>query len=127
MAKLNIMSAFSVIILYLQLSQSFDDRIEVSFHHVVFCDIIVCVWLFHTLRKYVIKERFLGNAYFTGNMSEFSPQILSEIFLVPRKNLRDIVINLLTFSLNTFAAIVDRSRFNNSCLRLLKISDDNNE
>jgi hypothetical protein len=29
--------------------------------------------------------------------------------------------------LNTFAAIVDRSRFNNSCLRLLKISDDNNE
>jgi hypothetical protein len=24
---------------------------------------------------------------------------------------------------NTFAAIVDRSRFNNSCLRLLKISD----
>jgi hypothetical protein len=28
---------------------------------------------------------------------------------------------------NTFAAIVDRSRFNNSCLRLLKISDDNNE
>jgi hypothetical protein len=29
--------------------------------------------------------------------------------------------------LNTFAAIVDLSRFNNSCLRLLKISDDNNE
>jgi hypothetical protein len=28
---------------------------------------------------------------------------------------------------NTFAAIVDLSRFNNSCLRLLKISDDNNE
>jgi hypothetical protein len=29
--------------------------------------------------------------------------------------------------INTFAAIVDRSRFNNSRLRLLKISDDNNE
>jgi hypothetical protein len=29
--------------------------------------------------------------------------------------------------INTFAAIVDLSRFNNSCLRLLKISDDNNE
>jgi hypothetical protein len=28
---------------------------------------------------------------------------------------------------NTFAAIVDRSRFNNSCLRLLKIGDDSNE
>jgi hypothetical protein len=28
---------------------------------------------------------------------------------------------------NTFAAIVDLSRFNNPCLRLLKISDDNNE
>jgi hypothetical protein len=28
---------------------------------------------------------------------------------------------------NTSAAIVDRKRFNNSCLRLLKISDDNNE
>jgi hypothetical protein len=26
---------------------------------------------------------------------------------------------------NTFAAIVDLSRFNNSCLRLLKIRDDN--
>jgi hypothetical protein len=30
-------------------------------------------------------------------------------------------------AVNTFAAIVDHSRFNNSCLRLLKISDDNNE
>jgi hypothetical protein len=29
--------------------------------------------------------------------------------------------------LNTFAAIIDLSRFNNSCLRLPKISDDNNE
>jgi hypothetical protein len=29
--------------------------------------------------------------------------------------------------INTFAAIVDLSRFNNSCLRLLKFSDDNNE
>jgi hypothetical protein len=29
--------------------------------------------------------------------------------------------------INTFAAIVDLSRFNNSCLRLLKISDDNND
>jgi hypothetical protein len=29
--------------------------------------------------------------------------------------------------LNTFTAIVDLSRFNNSCLRLLKISDYNNE
>jgi hypothetical protein len=28
---------------------------------------------------------------------------------------------------NTFAAIVDLIRFNNSCLKLLKISDDNNE
>jgi hypothetical protein len=28
---------------------------------------------------------------------------------------------------NTFAAIVDLSQFNNSYLRLLKISDDNNE
>jgi hypothetical protein len=28
---------------------------------------------------------------------------------------------------NTFAAIVDLSRFNNSCSRLLKISHDNNE
>jgi len=89
----------SIAVIYLHLSQSFDDRIEVSFHHVVFYDIIVCLWLFRTLRKYVIKGRFLGNAYFTGNMSEFSPQILSEIFLVSGKNLRDIVINLLTFSL----------------------------
>jgi hypothetical protein len=31
------------------------------------------------------------------------------------------------FQLNTFAAIVDLSRFSNSCLRLLKFSDDNNE
>jgi hypothetical protein len=31
------------------------------------------------------------------------------------------------FILNTFAAIVDQSRFNNSCLGLLKINDDNNE
>jgi hypothetical protein len=31
----------------------------------------------------------------------------------------------VTAALNTFAAIVDFSRFNNSCLRLLKISDDN--
>jgi hypothetical protein len=30
-------------------------------------------------------------------------------------------------SVNTFAAIVDLSRFNNSCLRLLKISNDNNK
>jgi hypothetical protein len=28
-------------------------------------------------------------------------------------------------NINTFAAIVDLSRFNNSCLTLLKISDDN--
>jgi hypothetical protein len=35
--------------------------------------------------------------------------------------------NSLQEEINTFAAIVERSRFNNSCLRLLKISDDNNE
>jgi hypothetical protein len=43
---------------------------------------------------------------------------ISDIFSV-------IILNLYYF--NTFAAIVDLSRFNNLCLRLLKSSDDNNE
>jgi hypothetical protein len=65
----------------------FGDRIGVSFRLVLFYDIIICVWLFHTLRKNVIKGSFLGNTYFAGNMSEFSPQILSEIFLISRKSI----------------------------------------
>jgi hypothetical protein len=54
------------------------------------------------------------------------------IFLSPwqlsAKNICSISIRTNTNVLfNTFAAIVDLSRFNNSCLRLLKIGDDNNE
>jgi hypothetical protein len=75
-------------------------------------------------RMFVCKEKNYGiSAYiFLTTMNENSVKYYNLVVLMHYTFFKK-----CQFYLNTFAAIVDRSRFNNSCLRLLKISDDNNE